>query len=277
MDDLHFYRGEDPVGTWTIKVKDAMNPEKIGRLKSWSLQLWGSAIDPAAAKAWALPIDGEPDEEQTGSKQYSKPTDHLPGDHGTAEGEADQPGLTKPEVTGSGEDISEPTETGGVSSGAGDEGYFDNIMSLTTSSTWIFGAAGFILLAAAIATGFFIIRTRRRRRNLFDQINGGERGAYEAVGDDVQMSLLGRGRQKLMGRGGGESGTSKVLYDAFAEGESEEDDEEDAAEDTALKYHDDFLADEEENNRAGPAEEYEDDDGTRTPRPDHHDEEVSSA
>jgi kexin len=271
-ESLILSRGEDPVGTWKIKVKDAVNVEQVGRFKAWSLQLWGSAVDAAAAKPWTLPTDGQPDEEQTGSKQHSKPTDNLPGDHGTAEGEADKPGLTKPQETGSGEDIAEPTETGGVSAGVDDEGFFDNIMSLTTSSTWIFGAAGFILLAAATATGFFIIRTRGRRRKLFDQLNGGERGAYEPVGEDVQMGLLSRGRQKLMGGDEGVSGTSKVLYDAFAEGESEDEDYEEADEASALKYHDDFLEDEgEENARAGATGEYDEEEGSRTPRPDQHD------
>jgi kexin len=220
-----------------------------------------------------LPIEGQPDEEQTGSqptgtKQLPKPTANLPGDHGEAEGEASQPGLTtKPESTAETNPGSDGA--GEVPAGAGDEGFFDNIMALSKSSTWIFGAAGFILLAAGSAAAFFIIRTRRNKKNLFEQLSGGERGAYQPVGEDVQMGLLGRGRQKLMGAGGAESGTSKVLYDAFAEGESENDDDDDVNEEAALKYHDDFLEDEAEDHggHPEPAGEYADDESSATSTP----------
>ncbi len=154
-----------------------------------------------------------------------------------------------------------------------DEGLFDSIFALAASPAWIFGAGAVVSLTALSAAAFFIIRSRRRRQSLFQQLSGrDERGGYAPVGDDVQMGLLGRGRRKLMGGGGGESGTSKVLYDAFAEGESEDDEYDDGrqdAETVALKYHDDFLMDEGEEKAGGPsAAGYElddDEEGTRTP------------
>ena len=247
-------RDENPIGTWTITVKDQGNPEKTGRFVTWSLQLWGECVDPALAKIWAPAEEGQPDEEETGSSttvsQKPKPTDHLPGDHGEASGEAHETGLGgEPTATVSaGEDIAEPT-------GDIDEGFFDGVESLSGSSTWLAGAGMIIVLTGAGVGAFFFFRARRKRHNLFGMSNNGEgaRGAYAPVSEDVPMGLLERGRRKLGGGGGGAGGLagarggSKELYDAFGDGPSDEsEDEHDRDgldERTALRYHDDFLGD----------------------------------
>ncbi|TYJ56245.1 hypothetical protein B9479_003090 [Cryptococcus floricola] len=246
---------ENPLGTWTIRVKDQINPEKTGRFVAWSLQLWGESIDPSLAKDWAPAEEGQPDEEQTGSEptgvlsQKPKPTDHLPGDHGDASGEAHKPGLgsatAQPEATGStDEDIAEPTSPTDADA---DEGFFSGISSLASSSTWLAGAGAILLLFAGSIGAFFFIRSRRQKKNLFGLSNNGTgaRGAYEPVDDDVQMSLLERGRRKF-GKGQSESKGTKELYDAFGDGPSSDEDEGDddgLDERTALRYHDDFLED----------------------------------
>ncbi|WVQ78821.1 hypothetical protein IAT38_000912 [Cryptococcus sp. DSM 104549] len=220
---------ENPVGTWTIKVKDQINPDKTGRFVAWSLQLWGESVDPALARLWAPAEEGMPDEEQTGSdptsviSQKPKPTQLLPGDHGEASGEADKPGLgsatAPPAPTATGtedEDVAEPT---GATDAAADEGFFSGITTLASSSTWLAGAGMIIVLAGAGIGAFFYFRSRSRRRsrNLFGLANDGAggRGAYEPV-EEVQMGLLERGRRKF---GGG------------------------VDERTGLRYHDDFLED----------------------------------
>jgi len=262
-------RDENPVGTWTIKVKDAINPDATGRFIAWSIQLWGECVDVSLVKAWWPAEEGQPDEEQTGSEpsatvsQKPKPTDHLPGDHGEASGEADQPGLggsatavpTGTEL----EDITEPT-------GDVDEGFFDGIESLGAKSTWIAGAGMIIVLTGAAVGGFFYFRARKRRRNLFGLANSGEgaRGAYAPVSEDVPMGLLERSRRKL--GGGARAGPgSKELYDAFGDGPSDESDEEDPSggvdERTALRYHDDFLGDDDPASADPP--EYRDEPGGR--------------
>ncbi|OWZ26316.1 kexin [Cryptococcus neoformans Tu259-1] len=257
---------ENPVGTWVIKVKDQVNPDKTGRFVAWSLQLWGESVDPALAKLWAPAEEGEPDEEQTGSdpsttvNQKPKPTQLLPGDHGEASGEANQPGLasatTHPQPTGTageGGTIAEPTSPTDADA---DEGFFSGISNLASSSTWLAGAGAIIILSGAAIGAFFFIRARRQRRNLFGLSNNGQgaRGAYEPV-DDVQMSLLERGRRKF-GKSKSQSQGTKDLYDAFGDGPSD-DEEEDLDERTALRYHDGFLEDD-ELNEEGPKTEYKD-------------------
>ncbi|WVF65893.1 hypothetical protein IAT40_000630 [Kwoniella sp. CBS 6097] len=260
---------ENPVGTWTIKVKDQANPDKVGRFVAWSLQLWGESIDPSLAKLWAPAEEGQPDEEQTGSdpatttSQKPKPTALLPGDHGEASGEATKPGLASAtpqpvptETVGEGEDedeaIAEPTSATDENA---DEGFFSGITTLASNSTWIAGAGMIIVLAGTGLGAFFYYRSRKRRTNLFGLSNNGEgaRGAYAPISEDVPMGLLERGRRKL---GGGKSGGAggagaagaggtKELYDAFGDGPSDEESD-DQDETTALRYHDDFLGDDED-------------------------------
>ncbi|WRT65817.1 uncharacterized protein IL334_002766 [Kwoniella shivajii] len=261
---------EDPVGMWTIKVKDQANPEKTGRFIAWSLQLWGECIDASIAKIWAPAEEGQPDQEQTGSDQTAtttqkpKPTDHLPGDHGDATGEATKPGLvsttagsaspTETGIGGGDEDIAEPTS---ATDADADEGFFSGITTLTANSTWLVGAGMIIVLFGVGIGSFFFYRSRKRRQNLFGLSNNGEgaRGAYAPVSEDVPMGLLERSRKKF-GAGGsnaaaaGALGGSKELYDAFGDGPS--DDESDGDDErTALRYHDDFLEDEGDDHARG--------------------------
>ena len=248
---LKAFREEKPAGIWTIMVKDQINPEATGRFIAWSLELWGECIDASLAKVWAPAEEGQPDEEQTGSdptatvSQKPKPTEHLPGNHGEASGEADQPGLGGTATAGpsgtADADITEPT-------GDVDEGFFDGIESLSANSTWIAGAGMIIVLSGSLTCAFFYVRARRRRRNLFGLANSGEgaRGAYAPMSEDVPMGLLERGRRKF---GGGQKAGpgSKELYDAFGDGPSDESEDDEAGdatdERTALRYHDDFLGD----------------------------------
>ncbi|GAA5868247.1 hypothetical protein JCM1840_005610 [Sporobolomyces johnsonii] len=109
---------EDAVGTWTLRVRDRQNNAKTGTFHSWSMQLWGSAIDASKAKPYELPDEqdefpddplgtGQAESTQDGTtvtatdaqgqqtsnplaatKTYVKPTAHLPDDHAEATGEA---------------------------------------------------------------------------------------------------------------------------------------------------------------------------------------------
>ncbi|KDE03993.1 hypothetical protein MVLG_05562 [Microbotryum lychnidis-dioicae p1A1 Lamole] len=59
---------EDPVGTWTIRVRDRQDDagNQNGKFHSWSMRLWGSSIDPSIAEPYRLPgehhYDGYPSE-----------------------------------------------------------------------------------------------------------------------------------------------------------------------------------------------------------------------
>ncbi|KAK4058925.1 pheromone processing endoprotease [Microbotryomycetes sp. JL221] len=91
---------EDPVGTWTLRVKDKQKNGHNGTFTSWSMQLWGSAIDPTLTEPYRLP--GDPDDEDATfdedavvsssvvepTKTYDRPTSHLPDDHAEVTGEA---------------------------------------------------------------------------------------------------------------------------------------------------------------------------------------------
>jgi kexin len=269
-------RDESPIGTWEIKVTDRVNPDKVGRFIAWSLQLWGEAIDASSAKTWAPAEEGQPDEEQTGSDPYltvsqkPKPTAHLPGDHGEASGEADQPGLGQPTSLptaggdgGADEDIEVPTGDEGV-----DEGWFDGIEGLGGRTNWLAGAGAIVLLSGGAIGGFFILKARRKRRNLFGLASGGAgaRGTYAPVDENVPMGLLERGRRKLGGRGGGEGAAgTKDLYDAFGDGPSDESDDDGVDERAGLRYHDEFLGDDEdgEEGQRGDPPGYRDDEPPR--------------
>lgn len=263
-------RDENPVGTWSILVRDAVNSQKTGRFIAWSLQLWGECVDPALAKDWAPAEEGMPDEEEIGSDptatvtQKPKPTEGLPDDHAAATGEADQPGLERPTATPGNEDIAEPTTTPSAGDSETDEtgidqGLFDGVKGLASNSTWLASAGGIIVLFGAGIGAFFFFRARNRRRNLFGLSNDGEgaRGAYAPVSEDVPMGLLARGRRKLGGRGSAGGGSNaagtKELYDAFGDGPSDESDSDDGdkGETAGLRYHDDFLEDEGEEREGG--------------------------
>ena len=271
---LLVFRGEDPVGIWKIRVKDQVNPDKVGYFKSWSLQLWGEVVDPAKAKHWSPAESGESDEEQIGSKpsgtvsQKPKPTDHLPDDHGSAEGEAHEPGLgnTRPTsgpdvATGPGADEDVVNEDGSIDYGSDKQSWYDSgVHVVKEHKTWLAGGGGIFLLAVIAAGGaFWFMRVRRKRKMMQDL--SVERGQYAPVAEEVPMGVLGPSKNNKRGTVGP---GNKDLHDAFAENdltEDEDDDEDDEREDdrsgrrgetAALKYHDDFLGDDEEGDDGRP-------------------------
>lgn len=232
---------ENPVGTWKLTVRDANEDDKIGFFHSWSLQLWGEVVDPAKAKDWHPAEFGEVDEEEVGSEptqipQKPKPTALLPSDHG---------GEAAASKTG-GELAADPTDSTAAAESsdpqaATDEGIFDGIETLRKHTGWLAGAFLIVLLAALGGGGYFLLAARRKRARLFGMHGGegGARGAYAPVPEDVPLSLMERGRRAV---GMKREGESKELYDAFGDGPSDESDDE-GNEATALRYHDSFLDD----------------------------------
>ncbi|GAA5862302.1 hypothetical protein JCM3774_004856 [Rhodotorula dairenensis] len=264
---------EDPVGTWTLRVRDRQDNGKHGAFQAFSLALWGSSIDPALAKPYQLPVENddeepaEPAETETEeavpsttmpavavgttqtqpTKTHVKPTAHLPGDHGDVTGEAHSSfadGYHTPAPTETASASAEPEElddTQGsylvpsetaVSDSLYDAtpGYLAGIKGLVGSTTWLFVAAGTIIVFIAGATAFFLLRRRSARRG------GAGRGGYafapatdfEDFDEDddelVPMSALERGRVPLGGGRGG-SGRTRELFNAFALDSDDDDDE----------------------------------------------------
>lgn len=213
---------ENPVGTWTITVKD--QGAARGRFVAWALQLWGEAKDASIATDWSPAKAGEIDEELTGSENMPKPskpkpTDLLPGDHGEVIPEGGH----------------KPSNIPGDNQA--DEGVFSGMDKLKEHPGWVGGALLIVVLAAMGVGALFFVRNRRRRSRL-----GLDRAAYVPVAEEVPLGFMERSRQRLgMGRDR-RAEEAKELYDAFGDGPSDDDSDDERA---ALRYHDSFLDDDE--------------------------------
>lgn len=118
---------EDPIGDWTLTMRDRQTNGKNGTFVSWSMMLWGQAKDASLAKPFKMKNDDQivlpapPHHKPTANttvstitrtagtstwtetttialqpvapttKSFVKPTAHLPDDHGQATGESDVP------------------------------------------------------------------------------------------------------------------------------------------------------------------------------------------
>ncbi|TFK76259.1 hypothetical protein BDN72DRAFT_954035 [Pluteus cervinus] len=240
--------GENPIGEWTIHVSDQKNHAKHnGSFIGWNMLFWGSTVDPAKATKFELladndiwpfpPLDEIEDANPPtpSSTIYAKPTAHLPGDHGEAEGENSSPAFS-----------STPTQSG--VSATPDEGWFPGLSNLVTSQKWFFGAVGAVALFGVGAAVFF---WRRRVEQL-------RRAGYGTVPaeDGMGMRTL---SQPVTG--------TRELYDAF--GEVSDEDDEDADEQTGLRpqarrdaHHDGFS---DENRGRSAATPYRDEPGSTRP------------
>lgn len=236
-------RDEDPVGKWTLKVSDQSNDEE-GSFLGWSMTMWGSAIDASLAEKFELPNDPNAQHNLPShvsptevSNHHSKPTSHLPDDHGEQPGEATRPAFQ----TGVPTTLSDATQ----------KGFFTNMYELIANHLWLVGAVGIVIIGAA--TGIFFCLRRRA------QIAG---GSYAPIpgGDNMPMrSLAEHGGPApsvsgVPGAGQTTAGGARELYEAFGIGSDDEDADEHSAltggagrfrQATApLTYHDGFLDDE---------------------------------
>lgn len=215
---------------------DRPHPEATGNFHGWAMTLWGESIDPSKAKVWSFPADSVEAHETlaaapstttlvgvptaTQSTQHSKPTNHLPDDHGSAPGESHE-GFTDPNNKGGGNNSTAPNPEA-------DTGYISGLKN----STLLFVAGGVVLIFAGSVAAFFWMRRGGRGRGGGGSGSGGGNGGYEFVPEDeeVAMSALERGRIKLGGGAGGAAGgggrRTKELYDAFGEGGSEDEEDE---------------------------------------------------
>lgn len=175
---------------------------------------WGSTIDSSKAKLFEVPLDDNDivlpphtasptGPSPTTSKVYAKPTAHLPGDHGTAQGENSNPAFP------SSSNASHP-----AASYTPDEGWFSDMSNLVSNQKWFFIAVGAVVLFGISAAVFFWRRRVRMRQAEYTSL---------PARDDLAMSSL-RDRVNVGPR-------TKELYDAF--GELSDDD--DADESTRLR------------------------------------------
>ena len=211
-------RDEDPVGEWTIRVSDQNAEGHNGTFLGWSMTFWGSTIDASSAKVYELlneddsplPPDPKPPSSitPTNTKTHPKPTAHLPGDHGDADGEAHQPAFPGQH------DNASPSMTP-----TPDEGWFPGLSKLESNQKWFFGALGAVVVFGLTAGVFFWRRRVAARR----------RANYASLaGNDLAMSTVSRDGRPSRGA------RTKELYDAFGEVS----DDEDADEETGLRPRD---------------------------------------
>ncbi|PWN50622.1 hypothetical protein IE53DRAFT_379599 [Violaceomyces palustris] len=237
---------ESPIGEWKVRVFDEAHPEKTGNFYAWSMTLWGSSIDPSKAVAWNFPEDSVEYHETLaaapnttiikypatmtgagGTKTLTKPTQHLPVDHGSAPGESHVDFTDGTQPAAAGGSGSQPQQQPKPEA---DTGY---ISGLKKNSTWVMVAGGLVIIFAGSLAAFFIMRKRKRR--LSGGASGRE-GDYEFVPEDddddhhhhnLAMGSLERGGRGA-GRGKGRGGRrTKELYDAFGDASEGEEDEED--------------------------------------------------
>jgi len=222
--------GENPIGDWKLKVSNQDDPIHNGTFLGWNMVFWGSSIDPSLATKFEVPLVENvlPPKDQpmrpvvpsaTTTKQHAKPTAHLPGDHGSAEGEN-----TSPAFSSIKSDITIPTAaptTTPITSSPG-EGWFSNIANLVQNQKWVLAAVGLVALFG-VGSGVFLWRRRALQKKA---------AVYSALagGDEVSMSAIRAGRVTSRGTG---PRTTRELYDAFGE---VSDDDDDINEETSLRH-----------------------------------------
>ena len=167
--------------------------------------LWGSTIDASkATKFWppvvddVLPPSDIPprpvlnDPDLTATTIYSKPTDHLPADHGTA--------------------ISPP---GGKIDDTPSDAWYSHMATLVSAQKWFFAGLGFasIFLVAALV---YFWRRRMSRKRLAEYTS--------LAANDIHMDPVGQTRLPNDGRPRTAAGAaaSREYDDAFDEEESTE-------------------------------------------------------
>ena len=233
------------------------------------MQLWGSAVDGALATAYKLPNDAqihlppspsltsdEPEATASNAIQSSldipifptpapidsvlhatsktksllKPTAHLPDDHGDALGESHV--ALDPTIPTSTAQLDEQLDSSPSSSKA--PTYLGAMSSLLVDQSWLFFAAGAVVVFVSGLSIFFLMRRAKRRKQ------GSSSGyTFEPVPDDeggsVPMREMELGRAGGLKRssvvGGTGTKTTKDLYDAF--GVSSDSDDDDAEDEVA--------------------------------------------
>ncbi|KAJ7827516.1 hypothetical protein B0H14DRAFT_3873676 [Mycena olivaceomarginata] len=215
--------GENPVGTWTIRVSDQGASSNFNGsfpgLEHGTLCSRRMNRLPRRHRASSMASPT--------STERGRPTAHLPGDHGEAPGEntnATFPGSEDAAVS----PFPSPSPSG-TSTPTADEGWFSDMSNLVKSQAWFFGAVGAVAVFG-LGLGVYFWRRRVQARGLRDYSSLPE-------GDELPMSGVRGGR--LAGGGGPRT---KELYDAF--GEVSDGEEDDADEQTRLRsgYEDEHRA-----------------------------------
>jgi kexin len=184
------------------------------------MTFWGETIDASKAKLFELPDKIAPlpphhtassSVEASTTKTFARPTQGLPTDHATAEGENSKPAFPP-------QDHSNATMPS--TSPSSDETFVTGVTSFVQRNTGLFVVLGIVTLIS-ICFGVLLCRRASARRRL---------GAdYSAVPEEATaMTSLERGNLA--------SGRSTEGFDTFGVGEDEDDEQ------TGLVHHDEVEA-----------------------------------
>ena len=170
------------------------------------MALWGSAIDASKARHYWQPVvdDVLPpsdvasrpvlnDPDMTATTTYSKPTDHLPADHGSA---------ISPRPSGK-NPLPSPVND------SPSDAWYSHMATLVSAQKWFFAGLGFASIFLVAALVYFW-----RRRMCLET---GSRSTHSLAANDIHMDPIGQTRVP----GDGRPRTAAGEYDEFEEASSE--------------------------------------------------------
>jgi kexin len=223
--------GENPIGKWTIIVKDTKVNDKAGTFTDWKLRLWGESIDASKAKLLPLPTEHDDDDHNIIDDHPAHTTSvNVPSGTPNPANPSDMP--TRPVNQ-------KPTDT--VAQSANPTSVMSSATASSTASStslpenflpspfptfgvskrtqiWIYGSIGLIVLFCAGLGTYYIMARRKRAKESRDNYE------FEIL-DDAEDDEGGARAGMLNGAAGRKGRRAKrggELYDAFA-GESDED------------------------------------------------------
>ncbi|BFZ53720.1 pheromone processing endoprotease [Savitreella phatthalungensis] len=135
--------GEDGTGDWTLRVSDPDDTSKTGIFNSWSLKLWGEAINPAITFPLPYPGEGGSSEDLSGQPEVSSPIAMVSA---TA---------TQPSVPTPTEVIDVPDRPTKVT----------EPIYLSKSAVWVYAAIASLVLVSGVAALLFRLTRRSDSRD----------------------------------------------------------------------------------------------------------------
>ncbi|KAI6865279.1 hypothetical protein KC338_g5178 [Hortaea werneckii] len=239
--------GENPVGKWTVVVKDALVNEHKGSFTDWRLRLWGESIDGDNQDLLPMPTEHDDDDHdqdihypgatttsvamhnQTGappgnpSDHPNRPVNSKVKTSSTAVATPTQtilPPVEDEKPASSSSPSPSPSASPSPTSSPTSEHLLPHIFPTfgvtKTTQAWIYGSLSLILIFL-VAFGAWWYRQRRKRHWMTR-----DDYSFEMVGHDEDDSRGDGTRAAAGGASGNGRPKAKQLYDAFAPDSSED-------------------------------------------------------
>lgn len=179
------FRGEYPVGSWTLKVSDEDVEGESGRFIGWSLSLWGSAQDANKSKLYSLRNSDEL------PIPFPPPIEDISSDPElTSVAPSTTKSYVKPTIVVSTSVVSGVAPTTGTSSPSS-----DTLKGMSDRTRYMIAAAGSIAFILMLAGGIYLIvrRIRQNRRDAALRTEG-----RETDFEEVNMRLLDHDRSHVV-------------------------------------------------------------------------------